>query len=169
MPTALPALEELLNDRPDVLEARVIDYGADGPLIALVRPDGYASGPELRDACAARLDIRAADRLTLILTQRSPADEELGDPGKLLAAATYSYPYERASTDTERRLVRLWNEVLERERTGVLDDFLDIGGDSVRAVRIITRMQLEFGVRIDIVDFFDSASIRDLAVLVDAA
>lgn len=42
-------------------------------------------------------------------------------------------------TDLERRLARIWAEVLGRERVGVDDDFLDLGGTSLQAARILAR------------------------------
>jgi acyl carrier protein len=168
MPTALPDLEIVLADRPDVRGARVLDYGPDGPLIALVQPDGYCSGPELRDLCASQLDPATADRLAVVLSRDLPAGGDPHDPADLLASAGTSYRYELPDTETERRLVALWNEVLLRDRTGVTDDFLDLGGDSLRAVRILTRIEQDFGIRIDIVEFFDTPSVRELGALVDA-
>ncbi|WP_329007466.1 phosphopantetheine-binding protein [Micromonospora rifamycinica] len=168
MPAVRKDVEATLVDRPDVDGATVIDYGAPGPVLALVRPDGFCSGPELRDACADVLEA-AASRITVVLTTELPdLADGFPDPESLLAESVYVYRYEPATTETEERVVALWNRILDRNRTGVTDDFLDLGGDSVSAVRVVAEIRNEFGVDVDLMRFFNNPSVRHVAALVDA-
>ncbi len=47
--------------------------------------------------------------------------------------------------DVERRLARLWEEVLEVHPVGVDEDFFDLGGHSLLAIRLLARIEEEFG------------------------
>lgn len=167
MPVRLRGHEEMLCARSDVESAMVIDYGSDGPILTLVKPRLFCSGPEMRDLCAQRQGTDAG-RVTAVLVLEMP-DAEPDHTGayRVIAESPYVYTYEEPRTDTEQALINLWNEVLGRKRTGVLDDFLDLGGDSIRAVQMITRIDQEFGVPLEIGRFFDSPSVRAVAALID--
>ncbi len=49
--------------------------------------------------------------------------------------------YVAPTTDQEKALVALWQEVLGIESVGVTDSFLDLGGDSLSALNVLMRMQ----------------------------
>ena len=169
MPNLLKDIEELLTARTDVREVMAVDYLGDEPIVVFVKPDIFCCGPELRDLCADNLGPDA-ERVTIILVPQLPSPEaEPPDPAGVLTDAPYVYRYEPPMTATEQHLTGIWNEVLERPRTGVLDDFLDLGGDSYHAVQLINRITSELEVPMDIVDFFDASSVRAVAQIVDAA
>ena len=44
-------------------------------------------------------------------------------------------------TNLERELVRIWEQVLQRAPIGIQEDFFDLGGTSVQAVRIFARIE----------------------------
>jgi amino acid adenylation domain-containing protein len=46
--------------------------------------------------------------------------------------------YTAPATSMEQRLARVWAEVLGVERVGVHDNFFDIGGDSLKAIRVVS-------------------------------
>jgi acyl carrier protein len=168
MPVTRHDIERLLAARPDVAEASVIDFEAPGPFLVLIRPRDFCNGPEIRDECAAAVGA-AGPRVTVSLVTEITRDAgSLSDPDDVLRGAPYVYRYEPPATSVEERLLGLWNEVLGRERTGVLDDFLDLGGDSVRAVQLVNRINEDMGTAIDIISFFDAPSVRDTAKLVES-
>jgi acyl carrier protein len=167
MPVRLREHEEMLCARSDVESAMVIDYGSDGPILTLVKPRVFCSGPEMRDLCALSQGTDAG-RVTAVLVPEMPeAEPDYPGASRIIAESSYVYTYEEPRTDTERALIDLWNDVLGRKRTGALDDFLDLGGDSVRATKMITRIDEEFGVYLDIGRFFDAPSVRAVATLID--
>jgi acyl carrier protein len=169
MPTVLKDVESMLTARPDVVSAAVVDYGTPDPVLILVEPNGFCSGPELRDECAAVLEEAASRVVVLLATEFPQLEAGLPDLESTLREAAYVYRYEPPLTETEERLVALWNRVLDRRRTGATDDFLDLGGDSVNAVRVIAEVSREFGVDIDLMDFFDGPTVRNIATLIDAS
>jgi amino acid adenylation domain-containing protein len=50
-------------------------------------------------------------------------------------------PFIAPSTDLEKTIVRVWEEVLGVPGIGVLDRFLDLGGNSLKAMQVVTRLQ----------------------------
>ncbi|MBD5635950.1 MAG: hypothetical protein IAI49_15895 [Candidatus Eremiobacteraeota bacterium] len=72
-------------------------------------------------------------------------------------------------TATEMRLAEIWTTVMRRERVGVLDNFFDLGGHSILAMRIVSRVQDIFGVRVPLAVMFDRPTVAEMAAVVDAA
>ena len=70
-------------------------------------------------------------------------------------------------TTTERKLASIWSEVLNVPRIGAHDNFFDIGGDSLSAIRILARIRDQLGVSISVVDLFETPSIEGAARIID--
>src|ERR1043166_8708533 len=68
--------------------------------------------------------------------------------------------YVAPRNETEEKLVLMWQEILGKERIGVKDDFLAIGGHSLKAVQLISRINSTFQVRIDIQILFKEATVE---------
>ncbi|QNN43932.1 non-ribosomal peptide synthetase [Pedobacter roseus] len=49
--------------------------------------------------------------------------------------------YVAPGNDLERILTKIWSEVLGRERVGINDDFFELGGDSIKAIQIASRLR----------------------------
>ncbi len=65
----------------------------------------------------------------------------------------------------EASLRRIWGDILELERLGVEDNFFDLGGDSIAAIRIASRATAA-GYRMDAVDVLRNQTIASLATTV---
>jgi tyrocidine synthetase-3 len=64
----------------------------------------------------------------------------------------------------EGKLVALWEEVLHHEGLGVTDNFFDLGGDSIKAVRLISRINDEIaGADVQMRDIFKHQTVEALA------
>ncbi|WP_316250510.1 non-ribosomal peptide synthetase [Tsukamurella columbiensis] len=70
------------------------------------------------------------------------------------AAAGYRAP----ASDEERAMVALFEAVLGADRVGLDDSFFDLGGDSLSLMRLVDRVDQDFGVRVPIAALFDSAT-----------
>jgi aryl carrier-like protein len=68
---------------------------------------------------------------------------------------------------TEETLSRLWQEVLQRDRVGIRDNFFKIGGHSLRAAQVTARMRENFKVEIPLRQMFESPTISQLAEVID--
>ncbi len=68
----------------------------------------------------------------------------------------------------EDAITTIWRDVLDRSEIGVLDDFFDINGSSLSAIKVVTRIRETFGVSIRARNFFESPTIAALAAMVAA-
>ena len=69
-------------------------------------------------------------------------------------------------TEAERRLAALWAEVTGASRVGIHDNFFaDLGGDSIRAMQMLSRARAVFGEDLPARALFDSPTVADLAKL----
>jgi amino acid adenylation domain-containing protein len=68
----------------------------------------------------------------------------------------------------EKALARIWAEVLGLESFGVDDNFFDLGGDSIAAIRIAARA-CESGFQIGAVDLFQHQTVASLATVAQRA
>lgn len=80
-----------------------------------------------------------------------------------------SVQYVPPTTDTEKALVLIWSEVLGHERIGVLDNFFALGGHSLKATALLTRVARDLRVDIPLRQIFQSPTIRELAAYIDSA
>jgi acyl carrier protein len=57
----------------------------------------------------------------------------------------------------------IWAEVLGVERVGIEDNFFDLGGQSLLATRLISRILSVLGMQAEIQDLFDAPTVAGLA------
>ncbi len=69
--------------------------------------------------------------------------------------------------DVENELVKIWSEVLNIEFVGTRDDFFAIGGDSLKAGQLISRVRETFGVELCHSELFENSDIVELAKLIE--
>ncbi|RFP19537.1 MULTISPECIES: non-ribosomal peptide synthetase [unclassified Duganella] len=68
------------------------------------------------------------------------------------------------STDLEHQLIAIWQEVLQLQQVGATDNFFDLGGDSLSALRVLTMLdKLLPDHGLGIVDLFNCPDIVNLA------
>ena len=97
-----------------------------------------------------------------VLTSNGKIDKKYLNDIKLVDTETYEKP----STDFEKKLVALWEEFLNVEKIGINDNFFDLGGDSLIAIR----MQIEafkLGLNISYSDIFTYPTIKQLSNKID--
>jgi amino acid adenylation domain-containing protein len=85
----------------------------------------------------------------------------LPDPVALASAATVKH--RAPSSDIERRLLRIWGEVLQQDRIGVHDNFFDIGGHSLLLATIQGRIAAELGREVPMVVLYKYPTLSALA------
>ncbi|HJT74451.1 MAG TPA: amino acid adenylation domain-containing protein, partial [Chitinophaga sp.] len=79
-----------------------------------------------------------------------------------------SVEYVAPRTETERQLVLIWEEVLDRKEIGVKDNFFELGGHSLKLMRVLARISEQFDVKISIETFFKDPYIEVLSKYIDA-
>jgi len=70
-------------------------------------------------------------------------------------------------TRTEKLLATAWEEVLDVERVGFNDHFFDCGGHSLRALRVLSRVQQCFKVELSLTDVFTTPTVAGLAEVIE--
>jgi len=70
-----------------------------------------------------------------------------------------------ARDEVEKRLVRIWQEILEVSPIGVADSFFDLGGTSVMALRLFAAIEQELGAALPLASLYSSPTIEQLAAL----
>jgi amino acid adenylation domain-containing protein/FkbH-like protein len=92
--------------------------------------------------------------------KRLPAPETQDEP----AAENIAPP----RTPAEESLVAIWREVLGAKRVGIHDDFFSIGGDSLLATQIISRIRATFQIEVPVDGVFEFPTVAALAENLDA-
>jgi amino acid adenylation domain-containing protein len=163
-------IEAVLRALAGVRDAAVVAREqADGglALAAYVVPaDGAADMAGLRAAVEERLPhymvpatFTVLDALPLTPTGKLDR-RALPDPEPPAEAGDAHVP---PATDDERAIAAAWAEVLGVERVGATDGFFALGGHSLRAVRIVARVDELLGVRLPVSALFESPTVRGLA------
>lgn len=75
--------------------------------------------------------------------------------------------YTEPSNPTETILADIWQRFFGYDQVGTDDSFFDLGGDSVKALRIVSRIREELGFKVPIAKFFRHPTIRKLAAFID--
>jgi iturin family lipopeptide synthetase A len=70
-------------------------------------------------------------------------------------------------TPTETTLAAIWSELLNLPRVGVNDDFFDLGGQSLVAIRAVARIRDAFHVNLSLRNLFERPTVAGLAELID--
>jgi amino acid adenylation domain-containing protein len=71
--------------------------------------------------------------------------------------------YVPCRNDMDRQIVAIWETVLEKNNIGIKDNFFDLGGHSLKAIRVISKIHEVFGIKIDLKDLFVDPTIEHLA------
>jgi aryl carrier-like protein len=74
-----------------------------------------------------------------------------------------------ARTETEAELTRIWSQVLGVDQISVNDNLFQIGGHSLIATQLLSRVRVSFGVELILRDLFAEPTIEHMAGMVEDA
>ncbi|MGG6314569.1 amino acid adenylation domain-containing protein, partial [Paenibacillus macerans] len=77
--------------------------------------------------------------------------------------------YAPPQNDAEAELCRMWRETLGVESVGVLDNYFDLGGHSLKAMQLISRIHAKWKRDVPLKAVFDHPTVRELAAYIEAA
>ncbi|MEV5988019.1 SDR family oxidoreductase [Streptomyces sp. NPDC052051] len=116
-----------------------------------------------------RQDLATVRRLAAeIDPARLAADLETAAPTAVHPRPELDTPYVAPGTEEEAAIAAIWQEALGVEPIGLHDDFFALGGHSLAAVQIGTRLRAHFGVELTLRDFFDLPTVANTARLLAA-
>jgi acyl-CoA synthetase (AMP-forming)/AMP-acid ligase II/acyl carrier protein len=169
----LAEIESVMNRHPGVKQSVVVmwqdEYG-EKQLVGYFEPQSdftrQAGSKELRNYLAAELPSYLVPAV-LVELERLP----ITVTGKIDRTALPRFQRQDVETDafrpprnaTEQAFCSVWSQVLGISPIGVDDDFLDLGGNSLNAIRIVSKLRREFGMDIPLDVLFDLGSIARLA------
>jgi acyl-coenzyme A synthetase/AMP-(fatty) acid ligase/acyl carrier protein len=70
-------------------------------------------------------------------------------------------------SDAEVRLARIWCEVLGVDRVGIHDNFFDLGGHSLAASRVISRVIQTFQLELPVKSLFGAPTVAEMAAVIE--
>ncbi|MCP4153083.1 MAG: hypothetical protein GY757_35450, partial [bacterium] len=70
--------------------------------------------------------------------------------------------YREPQNELQKQMTTVWRDVLGRERIGIDDNFINIGGDSIQAIQIASRLNRE-GYKLDIAHIFKYLTIDKIS------
>jgi tyrocidine synthetase-3 len=74
--------------------------------------------------------------------------------------------YEAPRNETEKKLSEIWCQILGVSEAGIKDNFFDLGGHSLKATALISRIHKEFNVEMPLREVFVSPTIKGLSTYI---
>ncbi|WP_354306148.1 amino acid adenylation domain-containing protein, partial [Pedobacter sp. UYP1] len=87
-----------------------------------------------------------------------PEPEQAG----MFSGAHYIAPRNQLET----RLVDIWKEILGKAQIGIKDHFFDLGGHSLKAIRLASQIRKEFEIELSLKDIFTNPFLEEQAVFI---
>ncbi len=69
--------------------------------------------------------------------------------------------------EMDERIIAMWQDILERDKIGIRDNFFDMGGHSLKATRVISKIQEVYGVKVDLKNLFIDPTVEHLSDYVE--
>jgi acyl-coenzyme A synthetase/AMP-(fatty) acid ligase/acyl carrier protein len=173
---AIPEIEIALRECPSVKDAAVVaarrDRSGEQQLVAYLVP---ATRPvptvsALRGFLKTKLPVYmipasfvVVDEIPLTVTgkvDRRALPEPGGDRPEL------ETPYCPSRTPVEKKVARIWAEVLSLDRVGIHDDFFELGGHSLAATRVVSRVINTFQLELPHQSLFQTPTVAEMAEVI---
>ncbi|MCW3467113.1 non-ribosomal peptide synthase/polyketide synthase [Chitinophaga nivalis] len=75
--------------------------------------------------------------------------------------------YVAPRTETEHQLVNIWQELLGIQRVGIHDNFFALGGDSIRVIKVVSKIASVLEKQVKVFEVYQAATIAQLGALLD--
>ena len=147
--------------------ATVAEFGASKAVVLFLE-----SGEDVRDAVAAicreKLPAYMVPK-TITVLKRFPMSLNNKVDLKALLASCREEEREirRPETETQAKILEIWKKYLHTDAISIEDDFFEVGGDSMMAIKIRSDLKNTFGADLSIADMMDSQTIEDLAEVIE--
>lgn len=161
----------------DALVHTYIDRAGEQHLVAyLVLKDGIEPMvSDVREYLVTRLPSHMIPTAYVFLEQLPLTSDGKVDrhglPAPIGAPLFLRTQYVAPETAMESFLAGIWAEVLESElkHIGVLDSFFDLGGESLRATKVVVRLRQHLGIEIKVSVLFEHRTIRSLIAYLEGS
>lgn len=140
---------------------------------------GTANEREIRRFAAEQLADFKVPRRIIILDelpkgptgklQRIGLAQRLGLTNLTASSDQPAVGYTAPRTEKEKSLTLIWSAVLGLEKIGIHDDFFQLGGDSLLASLIISRVREALGAQLSFIQFFETPTIAAIAKTLESS
>ncbi|MCY7976060.1 non-ribosomal peptide synthetase [Bacillus inaquosorum] len=164
----LKEIETVLRQAPGVKEAAVLarDVSAEEKeLVAYIVPEKGNNLPNLYRHLAGTLppymipaSITNISRMPL--TSSGKLDRSALPEPENNASLTYMPP----RTLIEADLAHIWEDVLNKQQIGIRDDFFQLGGQSLKAALLVSRIHKKLNIELPISEVFSNPTVESMAV-----
>ncbi|MEU6770353.1 AMP-binding protein [Streptomyces sp. NPDC046759] len=161
-------VEEALSEHPGLARSVVavrVDGSGQRRHVAYVVPVDGTDGPtgeELRRFAAGRLPEFMVPSAFVVLERLPVTVDGRADLASLPEPEFGDGRYRAPRNRTERVLAEAFADVLEMDRVGIDDDFFDLGGNSLRAIRLVGLIRAELNLEVSIRTLFAARTITGL-------
>lgn len=159
--TVAPFLQEQSGHslcRLPAAAAAAVTVQSDAPVVdELEAPDAPAAVPGSASADLELFERIANER------QRPGQIMQLALRSKVKPRAVQGVAYVAPRNAHEQEITEIWKHVLELDAIGIHDNFMEIGGTSLRAVQLVAQMRQKLGLDISLIELFDTPTIGAIA------
>ena len=75
---------------------------------------------------------------------------------------------DESCSETTREVITIWKEILRQDHVGPHDDFLDKGGDSLKSMRVLARINQNFNIKLPLRVLFDAQTPTEVAEAIES-
>jgi len=171
-------IEHVMMQHPSIsqihIALREITDAVPAELIAYVQPveDDRFAADDLQQFASVRLpDYMIPSHIVPVSSFPRDASGKIDEhslPEPMVMKKGRSAPFARPSTETEKRIADLWGTILGRKQVGIEDNFFEIGGHSLLAVRLVAQLESTFKISLPLAVLFDAPTIAALASRIES-
>jgi amino acid adenylation domain-containing protein len=165
----LDAIEKDIYDYSNEIKQVIVDKREDNTLIAYM----VANKPFKPDTIKAYLSKKMPGYMVpahYLKLEEIP----LTPNGKTDRKALAQLPLEKTNKITatqpanvvEKKIMEIWQEVLARQYIGIDENFYDLGGESLKMIAIMNKVNTQFNLELTFHDFYDVETIKELSNIV---
>jgi amino acid adenylation domain-containing protein len=174
---ALEDVEACLLEDDEISQVMVhceTDPHGDARLVALVVPEAGVtpSAQRIRSEAAIRLPAHMVPVRVIVVPDLPRTSTGKLDRNADLPAVDPFVAGDGEITaprsETEQRVARLWAEVLGSGPVGVFDGFFELGGTSLAGIRLVSSIEREFGLVLNVRVLLEGRTVAGMAERVDA-
>jgi acyl-CoA synthetase (AMP-forming)/AMP-acid ligase II/acyl carrier protein len=173
-------VEDVILSHPAVAQAIAFampheTLGRDVAVAVVLRENATVTEKDLQRFVAAQLSEFKIPRRVLFVDEipksATGKQRRVGLAEKFAARLSEQRVYEflAPQTQAEKTLAAIWSQVLGIERIGVQDNFFHLGGDSIRATQIISRVRDAMHTELSFLSFFETPTVGGLARCIERA
>lgn len=167
-------IDEALHKHPEVIKAIAFaiphrTLGEDVAAAVVLRKGSHVSEADIRRFLFEQLaDFKVPSRFVFLDDLPTGAT---GKPQRIglaeVLADELREPFQPAASPIEQTLVQIWEEVLRVKDVGASDNFFMLGGDSLSTMRVLARVNEQYGISLTLRQAFESPRLEDLALRIE--